>query len=113
MTILITGGCGHIGVHLTHRLVEAGHEVVVFDIVPEALLPKDLEGRIKYIRGDIANWIEILNAVKDHGIKEIFHLAGLLSAPSEANPWKAYRVNVEGTFYVMEAARPVRRDQGV
>jgi len=105
MTILITGGCGLIGVGLTRGLLDRGEAPVVFDIAPEERLPKDLRGRITYIRGDITNWAEVLNAVKDHGIRELFHLAGLLSAPSEANPWRSYSVNVEGTFYVMEAAR--------
>jgi threonine 3-dehydrogenase len=105
MCILITGGCGLIGVSLTRGLLERHKEVSLFDILPEDHLPEDLRGRVKYIRGDITDWVEVFNAVKGHSIKSIFHLAGLLSAPSEANPWQSYRVNAEGTFYVLEAAR--------
>ena len=31
MKVLVTGGAGYIGSVVTHRLVEAGHEVVVLD----------------------------------------------------------------------------------
>ena len=51
MSILITGGCGLIGVGLTRGLLEEGKEPVLFDIAPEDRLPKDLGGRIKYFRG--------------------------------------------------------------
>ena len=31
MRVLVTGGCGFIGSHLTNTLIEKGHEVVVLD----------------------------------------------------------------------------------
>lgn len=105
MSILITGGCGFIGVNLARSFLEKGAEVAIFDIAPEDQLPQDLKDRVQYIKGDITNWVEVINAVKDHNVKDIFHLAATLSAPSEANPWQAYRINVGGTFHVMEASR--------
>jgi len=105
VSILITGGCGFIGVNLARRFLEKGMEVVIFDIAPEDQLPEDLKDRVKYIRGDITNWVEVINAVKDHKVKDIFHFAATLSAPSEANPWQAYSINVGGTFHIMEASR--------
>lgn len=105
MSILITGGCGFIGVNLARRFLEKGTEVVIFDIAPEDQLPEDLKDRVKYIRGDITNWVEVINAVKDYKVKDIFHFAATLSAPSEANPWRAYSINVGGTFHIMEASR--------
>jgi nucleoside-diphosphate-sugar epimerase len=105
MSILITGGCGFIGVNLARRLLEKRRELVLFDIAPQDQLPEDLKDRVKYIRGDIANWVEVINAVKDYEVKDVFHFAATLSAPSEANPWRAYSINVGGTFHIMEASR--------
>lgn len=105
MSILITGGCGFIGVNLARAFLEKGEEVVIFDIAPEYQIPKDLKDKVQYIRGDVTNWVEVINAVKDYKVKDIFHLAATLSAPSEANPWQAYSINVSGTFHVMEASR--------
>ena len=105
MAILITGGCGFIGVNLARTFLEKGAEVVIFDIAPEDQLPGYLKNVVQYIKGDITNWVEVINAVRDYKVKDIFHLAGMLSAPSEANPWQAYRINVGGTFHVMEASR--------
>jgi threonine 3-dehydrogenase len=105
MSILITGGCGFIGANLARIYLEKGREVVILDVAPEEWLPQDIKGRVRYVRGDITNWVEVLDAVKDHGVEDIFHLAGILSAPSEANPSRSYQINVGGTFNVMEAAR--------
>lgn len=105
MSILITGGCGFIGANLARTYLERNKSVVVLDSAPEEFFPDDLKGRAQYIQGDITNWVEVLDAVKNNGVRDIFHLAGILSAPSEANPSRSYRINVEGTFHVMEAAR--------
>lgn len=48
---------------------------------------------------------EVLNAVRDFTPKTIFHLAALLSEPSEANPWASINVNALGTYHILEAAR--------
>ena len=105
MAILITGGCGFIGINLARYFITKGETVVLFDIKPADILPRDLRESAKYIQGDISNWPEVINAVKENSIKDIFHLAGLLSAPSEANPWRCYNVNADGSFHVLEAAR--------
>lgn len=105
MSIFITGGCGLIGISLARAYLEKGFDVVIFDVAPEDQLPQDLRDKVHYVKGDITNWVEVINAVKDYEVSDIFHLAGMLSAPSEANPWQSYRVNVGGTFHVMEAAR--------
>lgn len=104
MAILITGGCGFIGFNLAQRLAEKDVDIVLFDISQDVNL-EGLRGNIRHVNGDISNWPEVLGVVKESSVECIFHLAGLLSAPSEANPWRSYRVNVEGTFYILEAAR--------
>lgn len=105
MSIIITGGCGLIGANLARIMVEKGREVVTFDITSAQALPDDLAPKVTHVQGDITNFSEVLNAFRDHGVKEVFHLAATLSAPSEANPWRAYKINSGGTYHALEAAR--------
>jgi threonine 3-dehydrogenase len=107
MSILITGGAGFIGMALAKALVQRGETVVIFDKV----IDRSVEGenaRIVSIQGDISNWPEVLQVVQERQVETIFHLAAMLSAPSDANPWAAVNVNAFGTFYVLEAARLFR-----
>ncbi len=105
MAILITGGLGFIGANLARELVKQSKEVVLFDIVAEARLVSDIRDEVKIIRGDVANWAEVLDAVGKYNINCIFHAAALLSASAEENPLSAYMVNTNGNFHVLEATR--------
>jgi threonine 3-dehydrogenase len=107
MTILITGGSGFIGLGLSRLLSEKGYQVVLFDMVP----PDEDKKRAKevpFIQGNIANWAEVCNVIKDWKVDHIFHLAAMLSAQCEVNPWAAVQVNGLGTYHVLEASRLLR-----
>ena len=104
MAILITGGSGFIGLELSRILLERGYEVILFDIAsPEK---EKGEGRqATFVKGNISDWAEVLNAVRDWKIEHVFHLAAMLSAQCEANPWAAIQVNGLGTYHILEASR--------
>jgi threonine 3-dehydrogenase len=103
-TVLITGGSGFIGVELANSLMAEGHRIVVFDLKPpETLLHGS--GAVRYVNGDITNFSQVLNAVRDFKPEVIIHLAAILSAPSENNPWASISVNGMGTYHILEAAR--------
>lgn len=106
MSILVTGGTGFIGWNITKRLVEKGEEVILFDIAPpkrgqniEELAPK-----VKFRRGDLSSWPEVLDVVKRNNVREIFHTGAMLSEACEENPLAAYMVNINGTFNLLEAS---------
>jgi threonine 3-dehydrogenase len=101
---LITGGFGFIGHHLMNLLLEQGDEVSVFDVVAESRLGAAPAG-VKAFRGDISNWAQVMEAVKESGADCIFHSSAILPPASEQNPQAAYAVNVTGTFNILEAAR--------
>ncbi len=105
MTILITGGTGFIGSHLARRLVKEGRNIVLFDVVPNYKRIDDIKDAVKVVRGDLALWTNVLDAVKENEVTEIFHLGAVLSAASEANPTASFKANVEGTFNILEASR--------
>ncbi|MGQ9543593.1 MAG: NAD-dependent epimerase/dehydratase family protein [Candidatus Bathyarchaeia archaeon] len=102
---LITGGTGFIGCELAKLLTNRGERVVLFDVMPNYEAVEPIKDKVTVVRGDLANWSEVFNAVKDFKVTSIFHLGGMLSLPSDANPWAAYRVNANGTMHVLEAAR--------
>jgi threonine 3-dehydrogenase len=105
MAKLITGGTGYVGAELAHLLVERGEEVVLFDININRQSILDIEKKVKIVQGDLGDFPEVLNVVKDNRITEIYHLGSMLTFASEANPWASFRSNVIGTYNILEAAR--------
>ena len=97
MRSLITGGAGHLGRELARLLTD--REVATFDIAPS------VQTGCTSIQGNLSVASEVLQAVRDFQPEEIFHLGGLLSASVENNPATAMKVNVDGTYHVLEAAR--------
>lgn len=108
MKVLVTGGAGFIGSHLSRELWQQGHQVRVIDSLvggrKETIA--DLVGQecFEFHHADIrhAETIAPLFA----GIDWVFHLAGLADiVPSIEQPRAYYETNVSGTFNVLEAAR--------
>ena len=64
-----------------------------------------LSDDLTVIRGDLGNASEVDAAVASSRPDTIYHLGGMLSAPSEADHAAAFRANAVGTFNVLEAAR--------
>jgi len=105
MAKLITGGTGYVAAELAHILVERGEEVVLFDININRYRVADIENEVRIVRGDLGNFSEVLNVVRDNHITEIYHMGSILAFASDANPWASFRSNVNGTYHVLEAAR--------
>ncbi len=106
MSILVTGGTGFTGAQVVRLLLEREEkDLVVFDINPSTKLLDDVKDEIEVVRGDLGNFSHVLNTVKTFRPQVIYHLGGMLSAPSDADPPAALRANAIGTFHVLEAAR--------
>jgi CDP-paratose 2-epimerase len=110
MKILITGGAGFIGTHLTKHFSGRGDKVAVFDnlsrrgSVPNLLwLQKNVPG-LEFIHGDVRDAGAIERAAQ--GREAIFHLAAQVAVTtSVTNPRDDFKINALGTFNVLEAAR--------
>lgn len=104
--VLVTGGAGFIGSHLTEALVNRGDRVRVLDNFSSGD-PNNLakvENRIELIQGDLKNQADVLEAVQ--GIDIIFHEAAFVSVPeSIKRPYDCFEVNVSGVIGLFEAAR--------
>jgi UDP-glucose 4-epimerase len=105
MSILIAGGCGFIGSHLARKLVEKGEEVIIFHHTPNTDRIKDIVDRVKLIRGDATNTVDVLHALRNEQVQVVYHLIALLADISEGNPTLALKVNVESLLHFLEGSR--------
>lgn len=109
--ILITGANGEIGHGLIHALVGKGeHSIIALDLHPiDEKIARDCA--ITLI-GDILD-PEIIAELEKYPIRQIFHLAALLSTSSEKMPTRAHDVNVNGTLGLLEMAQRIGKRDGV
>lgn len=100
--ILVVGGAGYIGSHMTRLLFDHGHDVTVFDndySVYKGRLPK-----IKQIKGDLRNFKDINQALKKDRYDLLMYFAGYIIAPESAvDPVKYYENNVAGAVNLLKA----------
>lgn len=100
MKVLVTGGTGFLGANLVHHLVARGDTVRV--LKRQRTPPTLLEGlRVELAEGDVTDFESVLAASR--GVEGIYHVAGLVSYWRPKRAWM-FRVNVEGTRNVVEAA---------
>ena len=110
MNVLITGGFGCIGSYAARDLLNAGNQVVIYDMVedrtiPRMTMPTEQAEALVFEPGDITDLPALLRVVKSRRIDRIVHLASWQVPACQANPPRALRVVSEGTINVFEAAR--------
>lgn len=106
-TVLVTGGTGFLGSYVVDEFVDAGHDVVAYDLsTDDRILDKlGVANDVIIRRGDISDPTEVVRAVRETGATRIVHLAALLTDAARGDPRRALQVNIEGTNNVFEAAR--------
>lgn len=107
MKILVTGGAGYKGCVVTEALLQAGHEVTVFDVLTYGEGPAIVLQRMgaRVVRGDVTRAEEVARAVRTHDA--VVHLAGVVGFPlCDLDPVRAGIVNVGGTRNVVAALEP-------
>src|SRR4029078_12998238 len=104
MNVFVTGGAGYIGSVCTEELLNAGHEVTVYDNLTEGHRSA-VDSRPRLILGNQEAEGDILNAVKTANPQAILHFAAnALVGESMTNPGKYFRNNVANGLKLLEAA---------
>ena len=115
MNILITGGAGFIGSHLSEKITGLGHKVICIDNFNDYYNPAIKEHNLKNIiddenfilyRADILDRQAMQEIFSAHNIDMVIHLAARAGVrPSLSNAALYEKVNVEGTINLLESCR--------
>ncbi|MCH8489189.1 MAG: UDP-glucose 4-epimerase GalE [Oceanicaulis sp.] len=104
MTVLVTGGAGYIGAHMTLALLDAGERVVVLDNLITGF-DWAVDARATFVRGDAGDMGLAATLIAEHGITDIIHFAGSVVVPdSVADPLSYYANNTAASRNLIEAA---------
>ena len=102
--IMITGAAGQMGSELALVLRErhGADTVLATDIVRP---PDKVLGAGPFESLNVTERADVERVVRKHDIDTIYHLAAILSANGEKAPQKAWDVNINGLYNVLETAR--------
>jgi len=106
LPVLVTGGAGFIGGHITETLVKAGAQVEVFDNLSHGSRANlaSVADKIQFRSGDLRSPDDCLAATAGKSV--IFHLAALGSVPASVDDPQGYHdVNCTGTLNLLVAAK--------
>ncbi len=108
--VFVTGGAGYIGSHTCVELLNAGHQVFVYDNFcnsqPEALARvQAIAGLpLRQYQGDIRDLDSLTKALQDSKADTVIHFAGLKAVgESVQKPLDYYDNNVAGTLRLLQA----------
>ncbi len=108
--ILIIGACGQIGTELTTRLrkIHEPHKVIASDIVEgdETLMAS---GPFEILDAMDADAVE--DIVMRYEITDVYLMAAMLSATAEKFPMKAWNLNMNSLFNVLDLAKEGKIDR--
>ncbi|MFA5370131.1 MAG: NAD(P)-dependent oxidoreductase, partial [Candidatus Omnitrophota bacterium] len=100
LNILVTGGSGFLGSHISDALTKAGHHVVIFDKKKSAFTKPGQ----RMVVGDILDAEPLFRAMKN--MDAVFHLAALADVDEACDrALDTMKINILGTTNVLEAAR--------
>jgi dTDP-glucose 4,6-dehydratase len=119
-TVLITGGCGFIGVNFVRLLLETGDDLRIINLDKltyagnlQSLADVEDHPHYTFIRGDICDGNLIDTLFTDYNIQAVIHFAAESHVDrSITGPDAFVRTNVFGTFTLLEAAKKYWLDQG-
>lgn len=96
MKVVVTGGAGRIGQAVVKGLMEQGYKVLVMDMrVPE-------DKQWEFICADVTDFAQVINNFRN--ADAVVHLAAI-PGPWRNMPQEIMKVNVMGTYNVLESCR--------
>lgn len=102
--ILIIGACGQIGTELTLALRERwGNDQVIASDIREG--SAELMSSGPFELADATDQGRLAQLVQEYDIEEVYLMAAMLSATAEKVPMKAWSLNMNSLFHVLDLAR--------
>jgi len=103
--ILVIGGAGYIGSHVVLAMLDAGHEVIVYDNLSTGKR-ENIFPNVEFVEGDIVDKEKLEEVFEKSGkIDAIIHMAALKSVPeSMENPEKYSDNNIIGGVNILNTA---------
>ena len=111
--VLVSGGAGFIGSHVTVELIEAGYDVLVADNLSNCDMTcfegvRQITGRtdIPFVQMDFCDAAKTERLFSEYAIDAVIHFAGFKAVGESVDePVKYYRNNLESFLNVIESAR--------
>ena len=100
--ILVTGAFGLVGSDLVPALQKKFGKENVFALGNKTI-PEGFDGNL--VKGDVTDIASMETIIKDNGITDVYHLAGILSVGSEKDPDLAWKVNFGGLKNILDLAK--------
>jgi dihydroflavonol-4-reductase len=105
-TILITGATGFLGKHLVEQLRHEAPDASL-RLLTRGPSPWDSDSAFEVVRGDVTSLEDVRLAIR--GAAQVYHLAGVVSRDPRDS--RLYRVHVDGTRHICEAARELQPEK--
>ncbi|HYM80034.1 MAG TPA: GDP-mannose 4,6-dehydratase [Candidatus Limnocylindria bacterium] len=107
MRVLVTGGAGFIGSHLSEALLQQGHEVWALDDLSTGRIENfrtfSRHARFRFLEGDVTDVALVSGLVAQ--CQQIYHLAAAVGVKYVLeNPLRSLITNIRGTEVVLEAS---------
>ncbi len=102
--ILVIGAAGQIGTDLTIELRKrfGNQNVIASDLKQPSA---EILSSGTFIELNVLDKASMEQAIKQHQITEIYHLAAILSGNAEKAPKRSWDINMEGLFNVLDLAK--------
>lgn len=105
MKILVTGGAGFIGSHVTDKLIEKGHQVFVLDDLSTGE-KENINAKAGFIEADITDFGKIEKIFAENKFEVVYHLAAQIDVrKSVADPVFDAKTNILGSINLVELSR--------
>ncbi|AEH36995.1 GDP-mannose 4,6-dehydratase [Halopiger xanaduensis] len=116
MNVLVTGGAGFIGSHITEGLLETGHNVITLDVLDPyydlGIKERNIEicretggDRFEFVEGSITDEELVRDIISSNDIEFVYHQAAQAGVrTSVENPKKPHEINTTGLLNLLVAA---------
>ena len=102
-SVLVTGGAGYIGSHMTYALLDRHERVIVLDNLTNGVRAQVAEGAV-FVQGNAGDAALLRKLIAEHAVRDVIHFAGSIVVPeSVAEPLRYYANNVLQSHALLEA----------